>query len=234
MTGNESAIPPGGGIGMVVELAVQEAIVLGLHTLASDERAINELVGYESELRHSSSQEWRAALRDALLQMVDGRSDMYCDVRIGYPSPPGEAKLPAISIVMESGGENEAEATIGDVLHVGYSGLIGPRQELYETTVIGSGQTTTLQIGAWATAPERSTLLIAAVKWALYQQKDRMIAKGIHEISLSESGVEISPDLEPRVGYMPTIIARINWTFRLSSRRRVPNRVTLARGNFST
>lgn len=232
MTWHETPQPP--KLGMIPELALQEAILLGLNALASDVRAIDELVGFDSDLRHTGGDEWRRALRDALLEMVDPSSDLYCDVRIGYPVPPGQAKMPAISIVVESGGENEAEAVIGDVQHVSYSDLIGPDQTLYETLTIGSGQTSVIQVGAWATSPERSALLRAAIKWALYQQKDRLITRGVHEISFSESGFEVSPDLEPRVAFVPTVNVRMNWTFSLSSRRKVPNRVRLARGRFST
>lgn len=217
-----------------MDLALQEALVLGLHTLASDQRAVEELVGREDSLRHNTANEWRRALRDALLDMLDTRSDLYCPVMLGYPSPPGSCKLPTISIVVESGGENPAETVVGNVLHARYTGLVGPAQELFEILATGAGQTTVLQVGAWSPAPERSSLLIAAVKWALYQQQEQLQERGVHELSFREGGVEVSPEMEPRVAYVPMLTVTMSWTFRQTHRRKVPNRWTLARGQFST
>lgn len=212
---------------------MQEAIVVGLQTLRSDARAVEELIGREDELRHNSANEWRRALRGALLQMLDPSSDQYAEVLIGYPTPMGSARLPAISLIVDSGGENAAEAVADNVLRVS-SAFHGPNQEIWETTEIGAGQRSVVQIGSWSPSPERSTLLVAAVKWSLYAMQELLTGRGIHEVSFSEGGVEVSKDLEPRVAYVPMISATLLWTFRESVRRKVPNRVRVLPPVFST
>lgn len=224
---------PGAGMGQVIDLALQEALVLGLHTLASDRRAIEELVGREDTLRNNTADAWKASLRAALVEMLDPGSDQYCDVLLGYPVGSGIARLPALSIVVDGGGENQGETVCGNLIREGYE-FVGPNQELWATTELGAGQTSTLQIGAWSTAPERSALLIAAAQWALYQQQTRLLERGIHEISYRRGGQEVAPEMEPRVAWMPMLMVTLNWTFRESSRRLVPNRVRILRGTPST
>jgi hypothetical protein len=226
-------IVPGAGSNAVPVLSLQEALVIGLQTLRSDQRAIEELIGRQDSLRHNTANEWRRALTAAMLEMLDPSSDQFAEVLIGYPTPPGKARLPAISLVVDSGGENPAEAVAGNILRVS-SEFHGPDQEAWETTEIGAGQRTTVQIGAWSPAPERGILLTAAVKWCLYFAQDLLKQRGIHEVSYTEGGVQVPPELEPRVAYCPMVSATMLWTFRETVRRKVPNRVSLRRMTVST
>lgn len=221
------------GMGAVVDLLVQEALVIGLHTLASDRRAIEELVGRNDALRHNTGDEWRKSLRDALRDMLNPKSDQYAEVIIGWPIPGGGSRLPAISIVEQGGGENASELVVGNLLGVSDE-FHGPNQEVWRTTRIGGGYRSSIQIGAWSTAPERSVLLRAAVVWALYEQQDALADRGVHELSIQLGGAEVSPDLEPRVAWVPMVDLTLNWTLSQSQRERVPNRVRLLAGTFST
>jgi hypothetical protein len=222
----EQIITPGAEVGLVMTLAMQEAIVNGLAILAEDRHAVEVMVGRSDSLLYSSADEWRDALRAALYEMIDPGNDQHADVLIGYPSPPGECRLPAISIVTQSGGENVSEAVCGDLLRTSYD-FHGPNQELWKTSEYGAGQTSTLEIGAWSPAPERAELLIAAVKHVLYQQKPLLLARGIHDLSYREGSAPVEPSLEPRVAHCPMLSVTMGWTFRTATRRKVPNRATL-------
>lgn len=226
-------IVPGAGSTTAILLYLQEALVIGLQTLRSDDRAMRELLGREDELRHNSANEWRRALRTALAEMLDPSTDQYAEVLIGYPAPMGSAHLPAISLIVDSGGENASEAVADNVLRVSCEPH-GPNQEIWETTETGAGQRTVIQVGSWSPAPERSALLVAAVRWALYAMQGQLKTRGIHEVSFTESGIEISRDLEPRVAFVPIVSTTLLWTFRETSRRKVPNRVKILPPTFST
>lgn len=224
---------PGAGMGAVISLALQEALVVGLHTLASDVRAIEEMIGRSDELRHNSTEEWRRSLVAAMLEMLDPRNGGYADVLIGYPVPFGTSRLPALSIVEQSGGENPSELLVGNLIGRTCE-FHGPNQEAWRTTYTGGGHTTSVQIGAWTISPERSMLLRAAAIWSLYEMQDMLESRGVHELSIRTGGAEVSPDLEPRVAYVPMVDATLMWTLRQSSRMKVPNRVTIRPGTFST
>lgn len=220
---------PGAAMGQVIDLAIQEALVLGLMTLASDERAIEEMIGRDDQLVHNTAVEWKRALKAALRDMFDPNSDNYCNVLLGYPEPKGVARLPVLSVVADGGGENAAEAVVGNLIRESCA-FVGPNQELWSTFEFGTGQTTTLQIDAWSPAPERSALLIAAAQLALHQQQYRLAEHGIHEISYRRGGQEVDPNFEPRVAYMPMLMVTCSWTWRTTTRRLVPNRVNIRRG----
>lgn len=223
---------PGDGVGAVPILHLQESLTVALQSLRSDDRAIYELLGRRDLLQYRSTDRWRLALHDALIEMLDPSTDQCIDLRIGYPESGGAAHLPCVSLVVDGGGENDAEAVAGNVLRVS-SEFHGPNQELWETTEIGAGQRSVVQIGAWSPAPERSMLLIAAIKWALYFIQDRLKANGIHSLTFTEGGVAPG-ELDPRVAYVPIVSATILWTFRESSRQLVPNRVRILPPTYST
>lgn len=207
-----------------VDLLLQEAIVLGLAALAEDRRAIEELIGRRDALRHNSSDEWREALRAVVRELATPSSPNYVPVLLGYPSPGGAARLPAVAIVKATGGENPAELAVGDVLdhRVEVIGT-GEASTAIETTTYGGGATTTVQITTWADAPELSAVIHAAVAWALQNQKQRLQDLGVHELSWSDGGVQ--SDLDPRVAYVPLLSCTVGWTQQQSHRRKVPNRI---------
>lgn len=223
------------GAGMVTspKLALQEAIVVGLHTLASDQRAIDELVGYDSGLRHSSKDGWRKGLRAALVDMLDPSSDTYVDVLASYPVPWGQARLPCVSIVTQSGGENSSELVAGNLLRV-YGEMHGPLQQVYRVEEYGMGQRHTLEVAMWAVEPERSELMLSAVKSALLMQTVWLAEQGVHELSLQEGELEPNPALEPRVNAIPAMSVSMSWTFRQSERRLAQNRIRFLPGTFTS
>lgn len=223
------------GMGNAPELLIQEAIVVGLHTLVSDRHALSEMVSRDDALRHNTAAEWHDALRDSLRQMLDPQSPKYVDVLLSYPTPAGPnefARLPAISIIPDGGGENTSEVVAGDLLRQ-FCERRGPNQEIWRTTEFGAGQRTTLQVGVWTTEQEATVVLYAAVKWALYREKAELNRKGVHELSYTEGGVEPNPKLEPRVAFVPMLNVQMSWTFRGSYREKVPNRVRFLPGKFS-
>lgn len=226
---------PGAGVGAVPVLALQESLVIGLQTLRGDRRAIDELIGRDDRLRHNTADEWRRSLAAALLDMLDPGSDHFAAIDIGYPTSPDGTPphLPAISLVVTGGGENQAEAVAGNVLRVS-SEFHGPNQEAWQTTEIGAGQRTVVEIGAWSPAPERALLLQGAIKWCLYFAQDLLRIRGIHEVSFTENGVTVSPEMEPRVAFLPIVSATLLWTFRESNRRKIANRLTILPAKFST
>lgn len=235
----------GAGHNIVPELVVQEALVVGLHKLVQDEQALDELVSRVDTLYNGSQDTWTKALRDALREMLDPSSQQYVRVTVGYPR--GIEQTPALAVVLEGGGENVAEALCGDegrrtyTLTRTYTGNLeataanvpDTQSILHRDRIMETGQTSTLQVSAWTTAPERSLLLQAAAKWALFHQKGRMAEQGIHEITWRAGGVEVSPDFEPRISYLPMLILTINWTYRETRRDVAPNRVTLGTPTFS-
>tara|TARA_R110000824_G_scaffold54028_2_gene149063 strand:- start:17624 stop:18262 length:639 start_codon:yes stop_codon:yes gene_type:complete len=212
-------------------MAVLEALVRGLHQLAEDPTAIEEMVDRKDMLFNGTQLAWSKELRDDLVSMLDPQSANYVNCLLAYPT--GIADLPTLSIVEESGGENEGEAVMGDLLHVFWT-LVQPDDQSCRHDVRGIGETTRIQVGAWTTSPERSLLLRAAAHWALFQNKGLLQDRGIHEVSFSSGGVEVSDDLLPRVAYVPMISLTLKWTFRATKRSIVPNRVTICPGTFGT
>jgi hypothetical protein len=220
----------GAGMNIIPELAVQEALVLGLHQLAQDPKAINEMVQRLDKLKRGTQDGWEKALRDALIEMLTPSNDNYLQVLLGYPL--GIEDLPALSIILASGGENEGEAVVADTLHTSWK-LIQPGSRSERSQVLGTGKVSTVQIGAWSTAPERSLLLQAAAHWALFSNKGLLQERGVHEVTYQEGGAEPEEDMIPRVAYVPMITATLKWTFRVTHRDIVPNRVTICPGAFS-
>lgn len=223
---------PGHGLGLSPVLLIQETLYVGFAVLASERRSMDELFARDDGLRHNTTAEWRKALREALLEMVDPTSPSFCEILPNYPAPGGAARLPVVSIIDEGGGESGTETVAGDLLRKSFE-FHGPNQELWSTTEIGAGHRTQLQIGAWALAPEAALALHAAIQWVLYRLKPDLLERGIKEISWTTGKAEPSPELEPRVAMVPMLNLSLNWTFRSSYRKKVPNRVTFRPPRFS-
>jgi hypothetical protein len=220
----------GAGMGIVPVYAVREALVNGIAVLVSDERAMLEMVGRSDALAHARTDEWQREMVRAIRALADPQSPLYAEVRLGYPVPLEQAHLPALSIVEASGGEN-GENVHGDVLRESYH-FVGPDQELWATTEVGTGYSSRLQIGAWAEHPETAMVLHAMSKWAMYQQKDRLFERGVHDVSIQTDGSELDPRMGPRVTYVPMVSVSLSWTLRQSFRRKIPNRVSSVTGTW--
>ena len=107
-TANPIANPThhGTGLVMVPILALQEALTIGLYTLASNPHQLDQLLERDDDLQFNSAVEWQKALRKAFRDMVDPSSDNHCAVITGLPTPFGVAKLPVLSLMTQGGGEN--------------------------------------------------------------------------------------------------------------------------------
>lgn len=223
----------GAGMGIVPVFALREALVNGMQVLASDERSIREMVHRDDALLYSRTEEWEQDLLQAVRDLADPYSKRHAELLLAYPAPLESAHLPAVSIIEEGGGENPAELLTGDLVRESYN-FVGPNQELWATTEIGGGYQSTVQIGAWAVQSETAMVLHAMCKWALLQQKDALSERGVHDLSIRTGGVEVDPQLRPRVAFVPMITATLSWLLRQSDRRKVPNRIVMLAPTFSS
>lgn len=233
----------GMGHNLVPELAVQEALVIGLHQLVQDEFAVDELLSRLDVLRNASADEWVRDQRTALLEMLDPSNEHYVNVLIGHPMTADQ--LPCIGITDEGGGENVAESVAGDELHRYYklirtsdvsppvaSAVADDESVCVRHQVMGTGEQSTIEVSCWAVAPERALLLQAAARWAIFHNKGLLTERGIHEVSWRTSAFAPAVEMEPRLGYVPTLTLTLSWTYRQTRRKIVPNRVTIGSGRF--
>jgi hypothetical protein len=245
----------GTGHNLVPELAVQEALVRGLHLLVQDEAAIDELLNRLDVLQQGSQSEWVADQRAALLEMLDPSTERYVKVLIGHPAT--VAELPCLGISDQGGGENTSEAVAGDELHRFYTLIresdldpplaptvadpdlrldteVKPTDSMcVRHQVMGTGEQSTIEVSCWAVAPERALLLQAAARWAIFHNKGLLTERGIHDVTWRTSAFAPATEMEPRIGYVPTLTLTLNWTFRETRRKIVPNRVTIGSGRFT-
>lgn len=234
----------GASMNLIPELAFQEAIEVGLVKLTQDEFHMEELVRREDALLRGTQDGWADELREVLREMTDPRSPHRVTVGIGYPDDP--AQLPYVSILLADGGENTAEAQVGDLEGHSYTltrttsanpatvAATGVRESLLvRTEHRGTGVTSQLQVGVWDVSKERAVLLHAAVQWAIFGEKGKLFERGVHDITWRQSGMEVQTDLDPRLTYVPMHTFTISWTYRRSTKRVVPNRITVNTGTFS-
>lgn len=231
------------------EMAIQEALLAGLGRLAENLGALEHLVARSDSLRLGTGRTWTKDAIEALRDMADPRSDRFVQVLPGMPMK--TAQLPCWGIVLDGGGDNLGEAVMGDILSVRYEkrgpptepavGIPAPGStektkipNLYKITTYGIGQTHTVQVSSWAVEPQRAFILHAAARWALHERRGLLTRQGIHEIVLNESGFAQSPDLEPRVGYVPVISARISWTWTREVAELAPNRIRFLTPSYSS
>lgn len=245
----------GMGHNLVPELAVQEALVRGLALLAQDEQAVDELLSRLDTLRNGSADEWLAEQRAALLDMIDPSSDRFATVLLGHPVD--AAALPCFGITDQGGGENTSESVAGDELHRYYTLIreseldpplaprladpalrlpteVKPNESIcIRHQVMGTGEQSTIEISAWAVAPERALLLQAAARWAIFHNKGLLSERGVHEVTWRTGAFAPASEMEPRLGYVPTLTLTLSWTYRETRRKIVPNRVTIGSGRFT-
>ena len=216
------------GANLVAEVDLVEALTLGLQVLRQDEAAISELFHRNDVTRLSTGEAWSSDQAELLRRVLDPADDLFARASIGYPTT--DRQLPCYSVVNESAAEDTSGAVMGDLLSTTYDQQ-GERS--IRSDLMGVTWTTTVQVGCWATAPELSLVLRDAARWALFRQKDLLRERGVHDISFSEQGLAPSPDLEPRVGYVPMISVTLRWTFAQTLRRTVPNTATVRAARFS-
>lgn len=204
----------GAGMNIVPELKVRQVIMEQLYKLASDDIAIDEIVSRADDLRHGTQSQWTADLKAALKDLLDPKSQNPLWVKVGYPL--SESELPCISIINESGSEDAKGAVMGDILGEAFQ-TIGA--QTYKYTTKGIDQISNVQIGSWATAPELSLLIDAAVRYALFRDgKGPLEAGGVWEVAFTYGGVQPSEELYPRVGYVPMTRVQLTWTYRTTVR----------------
>jgi len=210
--------PLGSGAGIVPSLLVREVLIKGLVELASDDVRLSELYQRFDDLRDGTQDQWTQDLKDHLKRLVSYGSAGA--VRVGVTYPRTELSLPWVSVLVASGSEDVGQATMGDVMHRRVEKLgAGEKLRHVEHTIIGSDQTTQIQIGSWAIAPEGSLLLHEAVRNVLMRDKGRLQSAGVLNITLSDGGFEVSSDLTPHVAYVPVMSMSMEWTQHQTSQR---------------
>lgn len=237
-------IQAGAGTGFVPELLVREVLIEGLALLVSDEYRLDELVRRVDSLVGNTSDDWQRELRLELQRLIL-ESDHGLPVIIGHPDD--DSHLPAISVVLATTSGNDSEARAADIVDVQYErvgsddtfGGVGGTVRtdgtgvVYRHDVLGEGQTTQLQVGTWAVAPEQALVINAAVYAVLLEGKGRLAAAGVHDVSFSETGYQPDPQLYPRTAYVPILTVTLQWTRRQTRRTGpVPNRATLLTPTF--
>lgn len=237
-TSTDSLRHQGSGMGIVPELLLRQVILEGLVELAGDEYRQTELFRRVDDMLQGTQEDWNDEFKTALRRMtnISARDGIQCAVR--YPDL--ETRMPFVSIVPESGAEDESQATFGDLLgqDVITVGTIPVGEDpsnpatdlsarLERRQVIGNEWTTNLQLGSWTEVPEESILCHALVKHLVFRHKHRLQDAGFREIALSEGGFEPSPTMQQRTGYVPFVRCTLRWTWRQSVRKNVPYFFTL-------
>jgi len=201
----------GAGMSVVPELLVREVLLAGLVEVAGDTTRINEIVGrFDIDPRGGDRvRRWSEELRAAIRTLP---ARVRCAV--GYPED--RAQAPYLSVVLEGGSEDSRGAVAGDVLGYHYYPRGDGRAEYQK--VIGIDETSTVQVGAWATAPEESLLLLEVARNVLFRDKGRLYDAGVHEVAFSHGGDEPNPERFPWTGYVPVLRCTMTWTRRQTRR----------------
>lgn len=187
-----------------LEFVFRDVLLRGLHELAQDPVAIDEVIGRADTLDHSSREAWQESMRAAMRAFFDPDGPDWINVGIGYPEV--TEHLPWIGIINDTGGEDAAGAVVGDTLQeiqrvigaepdrstgavfVGatrYAPLPDPLggsaypaqdapRKTYVDTVTGIDHQTTLELTCWHPAPEASILLRNIVRWAMFRRKGEL------------------------------------------------------------
>lgn len=227
----------GVGMAFVPELLLRQVLMEGFVELGGDDDRQRELFERLDGLLQSSRELWERDYRAMLCELALA-GDRWARFTIGYPTD--TARYPTVSIVNESGAEDDALAVVGGVLSVGYRTVGTPtvaddqsaRMERHQ--VEGVGWTSNIQVGVWSVAAEESVVLSAIVKHLLLRHRGRLLAAGVHSATLSETGFIPDPARWPRTGYVPVIRCTMGGTLR-QTRRRSPTeyrvRLTTLQGN---
>lgn len=217
----------GSGHTLVPELLVRQVLLEGLVELAGDRFRQDEIFGRVDDMLQGTQDDWNQEMRTALLQMVRPGALGGIRVAVGYPH--AEARLPHVSIVTEAGSEEGGQATMGDVLHRTFDEDTGTQH-----LVKGTEWSSVVQIGSWATSGEASTLLAQMVRNVVFEKKGSLIAAGVRELTLSETGFQPGDEHWPRVMWVPMLRVNMEWTFRQTMRRRpVPTSFQISRTTYT-
>jgi len=203
----------GSGQTITPELLVRQVLLEGLVELAGDRFRQDELFARVDDMLQGTQDAWAKEMRAALLRMAQPGRKGGISVAVGYPQD--EALLPYVSIIGDAGSEEGNQASMGDVLGRHFDQDTGT---LY--TVIGTEWSSTIQIGSWATVGEESTLLHQLVKHVAFRAKGSLIAAGVRDVSLSESGFAPGEVYYPRVMWVPMLRLTLEWTYRQTRRKR--------------
>jgi hypothetical protein len=210
----------GGGMFFMPELLLRQVLLQGLVDLAGDDERMSVLFGRVDDLLQGTQDGWVDELKSYFRDAVT-RTEGRMAVMVGYPMD--HTFTPCFSIVEMSGGENDGEALVGDrwdtateqegvVNERDMTGTITEYPRLVRTEVIATPWKTTIQVGAWATSPEGSTVLAAVARSILIRDKSRLMRAGVTNISLSTPG-GFTPDNEryPMIGYVPIVQVAMDW-----------------------
>ncbi len=201
------------GMLFVPELLVREIVLEGLFELAGDKFRLDEMFGRHDESLHTgTSTEWLLEMKQTFRKMLDETSH---GITVGVGYPHAEAHLPFVSIVTEGGSEDDASAAMGD-MHGRGAETIGTAGEddyrVVDHRHIGIDWNTTVQIGAWCTAPEQSAVLHSVLLNLMFRHKGRMVEGGPRDVRLSQGAFEPNQTLHPRTSYVPVVSARLSST----------------------
>jgi len=230
--------PLGSGGPLNVNLLLRQVILEGLAELARDDFRMRELYQRLDDLYAGSQDVWVEETKAELQRVLNLGQPGAVHVATGYPQT--AMALPWVSIIQESGNEDEGQACMGNLLRTASEQIGTPTEDDWESArtiehrQIGVEWNARVQVGTWTLAPESSLLLHEAVKAAIFLERGRVREAGVLNLSMSEGGMTPEGhELYPRVGYVPICSVSMQWTWRQTKRTKVPTRVrlTLTHGN---
>lgn len=150
---------------------------------------------------------WFGSLRDRL--------------RVLAGPPHDEGQLPAISVILASGGE-DAQVQVAGGLWRRTSELRGTLDADDPTSSMvidhleyAEGRMADIQVTSWSTGAEEASLLHTVAWWALSTGKEHLSTMGLTRMDLTESGfVPSESPLAPHVPFVPMVNARLNFMYR--------------------
>lgn len=226
--------PVHAGMLIAPELLVCDVLREEMARLAGDRARQDELFARpEGHRPNTDVDRWAAEMRRAFDALLDPAGNGI-NVTIGYPMQP--THMPAVSVVIAGGGEDDASATMGNVLHrtgEALGDLADDSGRARSNTLIGIDWRTTVQVGSWTTAPELTSVLHAVVKMLLFGAKGRLMPAGVYDIALSDSGIQPDPNFYPLTSYVPIVSLRMTHTIGQTRRHDpVATKVTVRRGRY--
>jgi hypothetical protein len=204
---------------VIPEFVVREQLVLGLAELASSPEQLDEITSRFDALAQGSQDAWREQCRDALVDMLTPTSPNCVHIILGMAL--SDAELPVIGIVAAGDNEDATSATMGDTLDV-QDEKIGDYVSnpgafhIVRHRAKGVDHVASVEIGIWTTAPETSTILDEAVRYVLFRRKGHLTSAGVRDVQMAATAAMPSPDLAPRVGYVPLIRLTMQYQARLT------------------
>ena len=216
---------------LVPEFVAREILIRGFAELINSEAQLTELLQRFDALPQGSQDGWLRQCREALLGAFDGAShNSIRDISLGHPGP--DAALPWIGVVQLGGNENVANATVGDNDVTLYERMGDPvtnpdGYRLIRHKVKSTDRTATVEVAVWTTSNELSIILHDATRYVLDRHKGDFTAAGVRDITMVVEGMTPSPDMSPRVAYVPITRIIMQYQDRYTiTRDPVPTRMT--------